>query len=77
MLVLCVYRLSMSVTFGGIAAGILGISSQGHGKYGPENGVYAIAIHLIGLVLMAFSIVLAVLSGWNFHVRRTNLRLFA
>ena len=67
-------RLSLSVTFGGIAAGILGLSSQGHAKYGPEYGAYAIGIRVVGLIIMAFSIVLAIVSAWNFHVRRANLR---
>lgn len=67
-------RLSLSVTFGGIAAGILGISSQGQSRWGHEGGAISIIFKLVGLIILAFSIVLAIVSSWNFYTRQTNLR---
>jgi len=67
-------RLSVAVTFGSIAAGILGVSSAGHKRWGPDHGWLAIGSRLVGLAILAFSIALVIAASYSFYIRKERLR---
>jgi uncharacterized membrane protein YidH (DUF202 family) len=66
--------LSVAVTFGSIAAGILGVSSAGHKRWGPDHGWLAIGSRLVGLAILAFSIALVIAASYSFYIRKERLR---
>ena len=66
--------LSVAVTLGGLAAGLLGISGHAHSKWGPAYETSSIAVRLVGLCIMAVAIVVAIMATWNFQTRTERLR---
>lgn len=69
--------LSVAVTFGSIAAGVLGVSSEGHKRWGPDHGWISIGSRIVGLVIMAFSIALVIASCHTFYLRKERLRMLS
>ena len=64
----------MAVTFGSIAAGILGVSSHGHKRWGPDHGWLAVGSRIVGLAILAFSIALVIAASYSFYIRKERLR---
>ena len=67
-------RISVSVTFGGIAAGLVGVAAQGRQRWDASNESLAIIIHLVGLIILATAIALSVAACFNFYTRGERLR---
>ena len=57
---------------GGLAAGLVGIASKGH--YDTSTKATLIVTRLIGLLLLAMAILIAVMACYNFYTRGEKLK---
>lgn len=68
-------RLSTSVTLGGLAAGLVGVASQG--RFDTSSKATLIVTRLVGLVVLALAIVIAIAACFNFYTRGEKLKAFS